>query len=174
MSDTYYGNIKIGGQISHDVARELLESLDNYFSVRNTAGITDDDIENPFTLQCKLFEASRKDDNWNIDDVDFLFFSDTDARNGMFDDLETLLEEKQVVFVRYSSQCYEFPEEMVWFDGRKRCHRTLDGDGNPVWEHTEIKKIIEQYKEDWQAALDKFESQLPPQNSNLPVFSIVT
>ena len=100
MSDRFYASIKIGGPIPKEALPEFIEAVRN-------EGLLDENYE--------LVEPQKPKDLINHLFGGVLSFHDDQAVYGMFDELETFLQEKNVPYNRFSVSYCEFEAENVYY-----------------------------------------------------------
>jgi len=91
MSEMFYGRINIGGELPEDKVPEFLKAI------QEDTGITYGTLD----------RIPKEEET--------LLIEDSEARNGMFNNLETWCQDNGLSYIRISSACDVYSAETVWW-----------------------------------------------------------
>jgi hypothetical protein len=124
MGDNYWARIEIGGKIPTWLVPKLRELLATHF--------TDWGLDQPF-VEGVVFSAS-----------------DSEARNGRFQDVEEFLVTHRIHYDRQCDHYMEYDGGLVQYRGEDedpeayRSEKRVDSDGNFIWGWSEVKSAFEE------------------------------
>lgn len=123
MGNYYYASIRVMGGITQEQFTALMEH------VSNTSAIGEEGPHSKEEIMLAVMEKS-------------LAWSDSNARDGMFEDFEQFLKDQKIPFKRYSSNYQEYDGCYTVFDGKRQRGFTCDSNGHMTLRVDEIKERV--------------------------------
>lgn len=143
MSDRFWASITIGGELGAADVREFVEHLQYEFGEVDEEKVTDDASARRW-LEEKISEIERK-----IQDRRYLYFDDSEASYGMFEELEQWCRDHGLSYDRQSEHYGEYDPEYVWWRPgmtEPLSQATLES-GEVVIRENDLKGVLEVIRE---------------------------